>query len=115
MHKPNDITKAQVSALAAFLPQTAVAKYMKMTVKTLVKHYEKEMTKASLDKDMAVVESLFKNAVKGNVAAQIFWCKTRLGMSENTAQAHEPEDEDTAINKIEVVIAKPAMAKPQEK
>lgn len=106
-HIPNDITRAQVKALSAFLPQKHVAKYMKMDVKTLRKHYADIIYPAALDKDMQVVESLFANAIKGNVSAQIFWCKTRLGMSEQVASAHE-EDEDTnenGIGKIEVVIA----------
>lgn len=112
-HKPTDITKAQVKALSAFLPQVAVAKYMGITRKTLMKHYADIIHKESSDKDLQVVKGLFMNAVEGNVSAQIFWCKTRLGMSENTANAHidEEEQEDGKIDKIEVVIAKPQEVK----
>lgn len=104
-HEPNDITKAQVKALAAFLPQTAIAKYIGINRKTLAKYYSDILHEESMKKDIQVVESLFKNAVQGNVTAQIFWCKTRLGMSENVAQAHDEEVEDNKIDKIEVVIA----------
>ena len=102
-HEPTDITRAQVKALSAFLPQEMVAKYMKMTRKTLMKYYSVEVYESSLDKDLQVVSCLYENAVNGNVSAQIFWCKTRLGMSES-----KPEEtiENGAIGKIEISIAK---------
>lgn len=106
-HIPNDITRAQVRAMAAFLPQKHVAKYIGITRKTLRKHYPEELNTA-MDKDMQVVSGLFENAINGNVAAQIFWCKTRLGMTENVANGIDEDDDtdDNSVGKIEIEVVK---------
>ena len=108
-HKVTDITIAKVKALGAFLPDKYIMQALDIKCnKTLKKHYGHILADIRADKDMKVVNSLFLNAIEGNVTAQIFWCKTRLGMTEQVANASEEnKDDDTQITKIEVEIAKP--------
>lgn len=45
---------------------------------TLRKYFLPELTTAGSKANMAVAAALYNSAMKGNVTAQIFWCKTRL-------------------------------------
>lgn len=54
---------------------------------TLKKYYATELRRGRKIANAKVVSALFNNAMKGNVAAQIFWCKTRLGWSEKSELA----------------------------
>lgn len=49
---------------------------------TLKKYYATELSRGRKIANAKVVTALFNNAMKGNVAAQIFWCKARLGWRE---------------------------------
>ena len=49
---------------------------------TLKKYYAAELSRGRKIANAKVVTALFNNAMKGNVAAQIFWCKARLGWRE---------------------------------
>lgn len=49
---------------------------------TLKKYYAEELRFGRKGANARVVASLYKNALSGNVAAQIFWCKARLGWRE---------------------------------
>lgn len=64
------------------MPQAAIAKLLKTTQATLELYFREELDHASDQANMAVLGALYKNAMEGNVSAQIFWCKTRLGMRE---------------------------------
>lgn len=67
----------------AAVPQTRIAKALKTDVETLTKYFREELDSASDMLNAQVVGSLFKNAMKGNVTAQIFWLKTRLRWKES--------------------------------
>ena len=64
------------------MPQETISKLLKTTKETLEANFREELDTASDNANMAVLGALYKNAIGGNVAAQIFWCKTRLGMRE---------------------------------
>lgn len=66
------------------LPQETIAKLLKTTKSTLELYFREELDTASDKANMAVLGALYKNAMEGNVSAQIFWCKTRLGMRETS-------------------------------
>lgn len=88
-HKPTDELRAQVETmLSVGITQEQVAAYIGICVDTLVKHYADEIRKGSMNANVAVAKSLYKNAIKGNVSAQIFWCKTRLGWREKVDVDH---------------------------
>ncbi len=64
------------------MQQVSISKLLKTDHETLRKNFAEELAHASDRANMAVLGALYKNAMEGNVSAQIFWCKTRLGMRE---------------------------------
>lgn len=63
--------------------QEDIALYLEMSKETLRKLYLPELTKGKIEADLEVAGKLYEKCVKGDdTAAQIFWCKTRLGWSE---------------------------------
>jgi hypothetical protein len=81
--------RKQVEAMAAYgVPSEEIGRVMGMTAKTLRKHFREELDTAMTTANAAVAGFLFQNAKNGNVAAQIFWLKTRARWKE-PAQAVE--------------------------
>ena len=83
-HQPSDKDRATVKAMLGYgITQADVAKVLKIDIKTLAKHYPDEIDTAQVEANAAVAQSLFRNATKkDNVAAQIFWLKTRAQWKE---------------------------------
>jgi hypothetical protein len=83
-HQPTDKDRATVRALLGYgVTQEDVSKVLKIDIKTLAKHYPHEIDTAQIEANAAVAQSLFVNATKkDNVAAQIFWLKTRARWKE---------------------------------
>ncbi len=78
LHEPTEETRHQVEIMAAAgIDQVAVARVMGVSKTTLIKHYERELNYGAMKTNVAVAGALYDNAMKGNVAAQIFWVKTR--------------------------------------
>ena len=93
-HKPTEGTRAQVDALAGLvgLPQAEIAAFLAIDLKTLRKHYRKELDTATTKANAAVAKALFTKATKGNdTAAMIFWLKARAKWREKTVE--EVQDE----------------------
>jgi len=87
--KPTPEQRKQVEAMAAYgVPADEICKVVGMTGKTLRKHFRIELDNAEITANAAVAGFLFNNAKSGNVAAQIFWLKTRARWKE-PAQSHE--------------------------
>lgn len=61
----------------AGIPQDDIAKIFGIRKETLEKHFRKELDEGGRRADSAVAGALFKNAMSGNVTAQIFWLKCR--------------------------------------
>lgn len=68
-------------ALAGNLTNKLIAKQLKITHVTLKKYYKKEL-EAAKEKYCKVAETLIQKALKGDVTAMIFICKTKLGWRE---------------------------------
>lgn len=86
-HKPTAETRSNVKALASVgTTQEHIAIYLDIDVKTLRKHYRRELDTSLTIANSNVAKSLYKNANDGNVTAQIFWLKTKGGWSERKAQ-----------------------------
>lgn len=66
------------------MPHETIAKLLKTRKETLEAQFADILDTASEQANAAVLGALYKNAIGGNVAAQIFWCKTRLGMQEKS-------------------------------
>ena len=86
-HEPTAETRSNVKALASVgTTQEHIAIYLDIDVKTLRKHYRRELDTSLTIANSNVAKSLYKNANDGNVTAQIFWLKTKGGWSERKAQ-----------------------------
>ena len=86
-HEPTTETRSNVKALASVgTTQEHIAIYLGIDVKTLRKHYRRELDTSLIIANSNVAKSLYKNANDGNVTAQIFWLKTKGGWSEKKSQ-----------------------------
>ena len=80
------------------IPHDDIARVVGVTGKTLRKHYRAELDTGHIEANAEVVGSLIQNAKDGNVTAQIWWTKTRMGWSEN-----RDDDDGAAKNKAREV------------
>ena len=81
-----DEMREKVRSLAARgVPHETIAPIVGCDPKTLRKYFRKELDIGMAEADAEVLGSLYENARGGNVVAQIFWVKTRLGMREDKA------------------------------
>lgn len=73
-----------IQAMAQYgMPQKAIAGAVGLSVTTLNKLYREELEAGSTAANMKVAQSLYESCVvERNVAAQIFWMKTRCGWKE---------------------------------
>jgi DNA-binding XRE family transcriptional regulator len=69
----------------AGVDQKTQAKIIGIAKNTLRRAFKTELEESLHLANSQVVASLLRSAVKGNVAAQIFWCKTKLGWRERDA------------------------------
>jgi len=92
-HKPTDENRKMIEKMSAVgIDQESIAKVMGMSVETLFKYYKPELEMASTKANTSVAGALYRNAIGGNVAAQIFWCKTRMGWREKSEVEHTGKD-----------------------
>jgi rhamnogalacturonyl hydrolase YesR len=78
-YKPTDETRALIQrCVVAGFDEATIAICAGIGETTLKKYYAKELRESANRANAAVVGALYKNAMEGNVSAQIFWCKTRL-------------------------------------
>jgi hypothetical protein len=77
-HYPDPAQRRQVEALAAYgIPADDISRVVGIDPKTLRKHYRNELDLGESKANAQVAGFLFNSAKSGNVAAQIFWLKTR--------------------------------------
>lgn len=112
-HKPNDITTGQVKALASCgIRMDDIAKYIGVSKKTLLKHYESVIHTSKIERNAFVGSTLFQKVKDGNMTAILFWLKCQAGWKEADKTRVKEEDEADSeelgqISKIEVTLAKP--------
>ena len=83
--KSTNELRAKVRQLSAFgVSQHDVAKIVECSPKTLRKHFRCELDRGAAEANAAIAGYLFQNAKAGNVAAQIFWLKTRARWKPDT-------------------------------
>ncbi|MES0386051.1 MAG: hypothetical protein ABUJ98_15890 [Hyphomicrobium sp.] len=102
-YKPTDEQRRTVKAMTGYgIKQCDIAVAMDIDEKTLRKHYRREMDIGATMATSKVAESLYQNALAGNVAAQIFWMKARADWSEKTRIADADGNTlDTVIHLID--------------
>lgn len=94
--------KAQVSALVGFgIPETDIATFLGISPPTLRLHYRTELDSGTIAANARVAKSLFDNAIKhNNVAAQIFWMKTRAGWRETVRVETAPPPPNVDVEQL---------------
>ena len=86
-HQPTDETKKLARTLSAVgITYEDIAAKIGISSDTLVKYYKKELDDGRIDANSTVAKGLFQQAKNGNVAASIFWLKTRAGWKETQVQ-----------------------------
>jgi hypothetical protein len=76
--KATDEQRKLVEQMAAFgVSQEQIAGVLGVSVDTIQRHFRKEIDTAATRANTRVAGALYKNAMEGNVSAQIFWMKTR--------------------------------------
>ncbi len=84
--QPSDSNLVRALAIIG-VTQDNIARILSCDSDTLRKHFRQELDEGSDRANAAVVGALYHQAVvEGNVSAQIFWCKTRLGWREKDAE-----------------------------
>jgi hypothetical protein len=92
VHKPDKKSRDIVLKLARIgTPQEVIGDVLGIHRETVAKHYRKELDLSVAEANAEVANSLYQNAVNGNVTAQIFWCKTRLGWKETSVLEQKQE------------------------
>ena len=87
-HEPTDTTRTVVRALAAFgATREDIAGQLAINIKTLDKHYRRELDLGRIEATARVAERLYKLATQeeitgASVTAMIFWLKCRAGWRE---------------------------------
>jgi len=88
-HKPTPELRKQIETMSAYgIPVADIARSVSLSRDTVDKYYREELDCAETKANAAVAGFLFQNAKSGNVAAQIFWLKTRARWKE-PPQGHE--------------------------
>lgn len=88
LFQPTDDQRRQVLTMTGFgVRQEEIATSLEIDKKTLHKHFRRELDTGMTEANVRVAQALYTNATKNmNVAAQIWWTKTRMGWKE----AREP-------------------------
>ena len=88
-HVPTEKNRATVGMMVlAGVDRDTIAAALKITKPTLRKYYKRELDEAKAHVDAEMASSLIKLARGGNVAAVIFYLKTRCGWSEKSQVEH---------------------------
>jgi hypothetical protein len=85
--QPNDEQRMIVRFLSGRLTQESIASIVGTTVDTLAKRCRKELDEGADDANVMIEGALFRECMRGNVTAIIWWDKTRRRMKE--VVAHE--------------------------
>ena len=92
-YKPKGERRELVLKLAGLgVPQDQIAMLVKCSPKTLRKHFHGELARGSAEANAQVAGFLFQSAKNGNVAAQIFWLKSRGRWKESPHDAPDVFD-----------------------
>jgi hypothetical protein len=92
---PSDEDRKKVEALAAVgAARTDIAKMLKIDVKTMRRHFARELETGAIQANAMVCGALFQACtVDRNVNAIIWWMKNRMGWRENpVAEEASPEE-----------------------
>lgn len=104
--RDEEIAKRVKQYIAVGTTREDVARVIGINVKTLANLYASELETAAAEANASVAGMLFQQCKDGNVAAQIFWLKTRARWSEkNTLEV--TGDADNPMQTVTKVILAP--------
>ena len=89
-YEPTDEERLLVEQMTAVgIPQESVAMVLRdgIDLKTLRKHFRRELDTAKIKANAKVGGTLFNKIMNGDTTAAIFWAKTQMGWKET--QVHE--------------------------
>jgi hypothetical protein len=87
--EPNEQQRETVANMVACgITQEQIALFLDIDVKTLCKHFRREIDTAATAANAKVGKSLFVKATSGDVGAMVWWTKTRMGWKEKQEIAH---------------------------
>ena len=82
-HKPTDETRKLARSLSGIgVPQEDICVILGVSKPTLHKHYRDDLDKGLAEANAKVAESLYRQAINGDIRAAIFWAKARMGWRE---------------------------------
>lgn len=97
-HKPDDASRKLVKSLSGIgVPQDDICAIVSVSKPTLHKHYRDDLDRGLAEANAKVAESLFKQAIGGNITAAIFWAKSRMGWSEKQEIVHSGEVRNVVV------------------
>ena len=103
----NDALRAKARYLAGLgVPQDDIANIVGCAPKTLRKRFRDELDRGAAEANATIAGSLFLAAKAGNIAAQIFWLKTRARWRERRT-ADDPAPNTDAGSSSEAVLVLP--------
>jgi hypothetical protein len=120
-HKPDDVHRRQVEALAGFgIPEADIAGLIGIDAKTLRKHYRHELDFGHTKANAKVAENLFRKATgdgRESVTAAIFWLKARarwkeISINEHTGLDGKPIEQVHEIRRIIISASERATGLP---
>lgn len=99
--EPTDADRKLVEKMAACgIPHAQISKVIGKDLKTIYKYFRDELDTAMAKANANVAAALYQSAIKGNVSAQIFWCKTRLGWKE-TQVMEQPQQQPMQVQFVD--------------
>lgn len=101
-HKPTAKSREIVERMiVGGIPQEDIAKVLEIDVKTLYRHYRKELDSAASIANSRISQTLFQKALDGDTTAMIWWTKSRMRWRE-----HKEDQQEKISPNITVVIGK---------
>jgi len=101
----NDAMREKVRHLAGLgVPQDDIARIVKCSPKTLRKRCRDDLDCGAAEANAIVSGCLFAAAKGGNIAAQIFWLKSRARWRERAAPDHRAAGGDAEANSPVVLV-----------
>lgn len=104
-HIPDDKDRLLVKSLSAVgMPYEDISRKLKITSDTLVKYYKDELELGRAEANAEIARTLYQQAKNGNVAAMMFWLKTRARWTEKHQHEISGIDGQPIVTRIERVI-----------
>ena len=101
-HKPTAESRQQAEMMSGVgVPQEDIALLLGVSLPTLHKHYRGDLDRGMAKANARVGQSLFQQAVNGNVTAAIYWTKARMGWTEKNVLDINVRNHEDALTELD--------------